>query len=110
LPPDLLNDLLLLSVLLRPHIFNQFERSRFIARHVLVPLLAELLELDLLRIFNVQKFLFLSDSHVLLLALLFGPGELVKFLPEFFGGLVVTDTLRPLLTVVQQSTISVKWG
>ena len=52
-------------------LFYQVKSSWFVVTHVLVPSLWKLLILQALCIFNVYEFSLLSDSHIMLLSLLF---------------------------------------
>lgn len=69
--------------------FYQLECRLFVISHVLVPGLLELGELGLLSSLDVHQLFLLRESHVLLLALLLGATELVKFLLHQFGACVV---------------------
>ena len=82
-----------LLLLLDLELLDQFESRRLVVAHVLVPRVRELLKLQFLGALNVHELLFLRQSHVLFLALLFSPGKLFK--PHFhhFSACVVTRGL-----------------
>ena len=60
-------------LLLDLELLDELKSCRLVVSHVLVPRLRKLLKLQLLGTLNVHELFFLSQSHVLFLALLFGP-------------------------------------
>lgn len=90
---EVFRDLLLMKnellFLLHLQLLDQLKRCALIVAHVLVPGIAELLELELLCAFNVYELLFLSQAHVLLLSLLLRSTELLKAHFHEFGLAIV---------------------
>ena len=74
-----MDEIKLFLLLLVPQLFDQFKGSRFVVCHIPVPFFTELSELHSLSVFNVEEFFFLRDPHVLLLSLLLGLAEFIKF-------------------------------
>jgi hypothetical protein len=98
--PDLFNKSLLLVILFFSHVFYKFKCRCLVTSHVLVPGRWKFLELELLSIFNIKQFLFLSNPHILLLALLFSSAEFFKFLFHLFScGIIATTFTCPLFVI-----------
>ena len=83
-----------LLFLLHLQLLNQLKRCALIVAHVLVPGIAELLELELLCTFDVDKLLLLSQAHVLFLSLLLRSTELLKAHFHKFGLTIVAIGFR----------------
>ena len=76
-------------LLLHLQLLNQLKGRRLIVSHILVPSLRKFLELEFLGTFDIHKFLFLRETHVLFLALLLGARKLLKPQLHHFGPSVV---------------------
>lgn len=94
-----------LLFLLNLELLNQLKCSGLIVTHVLIPGFRELSELQLLSTFNVNKLLFLSQAHVLLLTLLFGTREFLESHFHHFSPSVVSAGLSIDTKLVHDSNI-----
>ena len=98
-----------LLLLLDLELLDQLEGSRLVVAHVLVPRLRELLELQLLGRLNIHKLLLLGQPHILFLALLLSPAELLEAQLHHLGSRVVTASLCVDAQLIHDSMRKETW-
>lgn len=82
-----------LLLLFHLELLNQLKSRSLIVSHILVPCLRKFLKLELLSTFDIHKFFFLGETHVLFLALLLGARKLLKSQLHHFGPSIVPRCL-----------------